>query len=192
MEAATAKRERASQREREEEPEAPAGPQRDSQLIRQAKEESLPEGDVQDALEAFLRAEGDEEEVVPTPLTINLGDDSKPNKIKWVILPVDDTEITRIRENSRTKGSRAQRRRGEGEVDEALVARKIVAKATVDPDLKGLAKKLSLVDPVDALYAYFKKFGKTGLITQISGEVLSISGWDDEAVQAMEVEAAQG
>jgi hypothetical protein len=109
--------------------------------------------------------------------------------VRWVIAPVSDTDITAIRKNSQG-GTRAQRRRGDSEVDEALVSRRLVVKATVEPDPRELARAMKQVDPSDALHLFFAKYGKTGLITQISGEILSLSGWDDEDIQ--EVEAARG
>ena len=164
---------------------------RDSELIRAAATDRLPDDRVQDALDVFMRAEGDNP-TEPQPLKINLGTKDEPNYVKWVVAPIDDSEIQRFREQSRTKGSRAARRRGEGDVDEGLVARKIVARGTVEPDMGKLREKVGAADPADAVYAYFRKFGKTGLITKISGEILTLSGWDDEAVQEMEVEAAKG
>lgn len=166
-------------------------PETPSELIRAAAEgDELSDGAAQDAMELFLGAE--EVEVEPTPLKLNLGTKQTPKYVEWHIVPIEDREITRIRNQARTQGTRAQRRRGEAEVDESLVARRIVAKATVKPDLAVLGKRIHMADPSDVIYAYFKKFGKTGLITQISGEVLSISGWDDDDIQEMEVEAAQG
>lgn len=163
---------------------------RDETLKAAAKGQPLTEPEIADALDFYFAAEADPEvAIVPTPLTLNLGTKEKPRKIRWEVLPVPDTEITRIRRES-VRGTRAQRRRGDAEVDENLVARKIVVLGTVTPDLSTLARRLGVQDPVDALNTYFRKFGKTGLITQISGEILSISGWDDEDVQ--EAEAARG
>lgn len=142
----------------------------------------------QDALEWFLQAD-DSSEVEPKTLKLNMGTTDLPQWINWVIGPVEDTLITKIREQSR-KGTRAQRRRGDAEIDDMLVARRMVVEGTLNPDLRELGKKLKMVDPADAVQAFFQKAGKTGLITQLSGEILSISGWDEEDVQ--EVEAARG
>lgn len=162
----------------------------DQTLKAAAKGQPVTEPEIHDALEYYFAAEADPEtEIVPTPLTLNLGTKDRPKKIRWEILPVPDTEITRIRRES-VRGTRAQRRRGDAEVDENLVARKVVALGTVTPDLTALAGRMRVQDPTDALNAYFRKFGKTGLITQISGEILSISGWDDEDIQ--EAESARG
>lgn len=184
-------------RERNEATGADAEPRKGQDLLRAAtkvdgtKATELKDEEIVAALDHFLATEQDaEEEIEPKALKLNVGTKEKPAWIRWVIVPVDDTEITRMRKNSQA-GTRAQRRRGEAEVDEALVSRKLVVRGTVEPDIGDLARTMdSGPDPADAVHAYFKKFGKTGLITQISGEILSISGWDDEDVQ--EVQAAQG
>jgi hypothetical protein len=169
---------------------------RPADLIAEAAQNGgkMSEDDAADALELFFKAEGEDARADAEPqwLKVNVGTAAEPKRVRWLIQPVDDTEITRIRDGARTKGTRAQRRNGTADVDEGLVARRIVVLGTVTPDFKELAKRLNLVDPADAVSAYFKKFGKTGLITQLSGEILGLSGWDDEAIQEMEVEAAQG
>jgi hypothetical protein len=154
-----------------------------------AKGDRVTPEEVQDALEVFFAEEGDEPEIEPTPLKLNIGTRDKPKWIAWEIVPVDDEEITRLRKESR-KGNRRAKRAGEAEVDDNLVARRIVVKGTVSPDLRELASRLKLVDPADALLKYFRRFGKTGLILQISGEILSISGYDDEDIS--ELDAARG
>lgn len=171
-----------------------AEPRGTKDVLRAAqKDEPVSPEEVQDAVAFFLASEASEEEqpsVEPKTLTLNLGTKEKPRKVRWTVVPVEDTEITRLRRTSQV-GTRQQKRRGEAEVDEAVVARKVVVRGTVDPDPKELARTLGTgPDPADAVHAFFSKYGKTGLITQISGTILSISGWDDEDVQ--EVEAARG
>lgn len=156
------------------------------QVVRAAaRGEKLAEDEVHDALEFFLAQEGEEVEIEPKDLKLNVGTTANPKFIRWVIQPVDDAEIVQIRKRA-TKGSKAARRRGDAEVDENLVARRIVVKGTIEPDIGELAKQLRLVDPADALLTYFRKFGKTGLILQISGEILNISGYDEDDVSEMD------
>lgn len=166
------------------EPELTAG----QAVAKAGRGQKLNDEQAQDALEWFLQAD-DSQEVEPKSLKLNMGNADKPEWISWVIGPVEDTLITKIREQSR-KGTRAQKRRGDAEIDDMLVARRMVVEGTLEPDLRSLAKSLRMADPADAVQAFFKKRGKTGLITQLSGEILSISGWDEEDVQ--EVEAARG
>jgi hypothetical protein len=158
-----------------------------------ARGEQVTEQEIPSALDYYLASEEQAEAepaIEPKELKLNLGTKEKPEFVRWVVVPVEDTVITKFRRESQA-GTRAQKRRGDAEVDEAVVARKIVERATIDPDPRELAKAMDTgPDPKDAIYRFFARKGKTGMITQISGEVLSISGWDDEDVQ--EVEAAQG
>ncbi|MET0604177.1 MAG: hypothetical protein ABW167_19490 [Baekduia sp.] len=186
-----AKRDRREAREVEDDDEPRTG----SRLLRAAQgvnsgKDELSEKEIVGALDYFLATEQDAEVTVePTELKLNVGTKGERKLIRWVIAPVEDTRITAIRKES-VKGTRAQRRSGQAEVDETLVSRKLVVEGTVDPDPRELARTMGLSDTADAIHAFFKRFGKTGLITQISGEILSVSGWDDEDLQ--EVEAARG
>lgn len=157
-----------------------------------AKSEKLEGEEVQDALEVFFAEEGDEDAVdsEPKPLKVNVGSTKKPRYVRFIVNPIDEDVIKDIRKRSRT-GTKAQIRRGEGEVDENLVARRIVAKATVEPDFKALAGRLGIrTGADDAVQAYFRKFKKTGLILGISGEILGLSGYDEDDVS--ELDAAGG
>ena len=160
---------RPSQARAEQPPEEHPGSTRETELLRRAAEEKIQDTEIHDALEVFLAAEG-ETAWEPKELKINVGSEDEPRFVKWVIGPIEDTEINKIREQSPKKGAnRAQRRAGmQGDVDESLVARRIVARATITPDMTGLARQLHMADPSDAVYAYFRKFGKTGLISMIS------------------------
>jgi hypothetical protein len=186
-------RARQARRKKEEEA-AEAGDKSPSELLEAAATgKKLSAEEVHDALELFLA--DDESAVEPKALTLNVGTLKKPKKIRWTIVPIDDQVIAQIRKSSVT-GSRAQRRRGEGDVDDVLVARRIVARATVEPDMKALVEAMnepphpSGPAPEDAILKYFRKFGKTGLIVQISGEILNISGYDEEDIS--ELDAASG
>jgi hypothetical protein len=146
-----------------------------------------------DALDWLMEREADPDRAPePKTLKLNLGTSDEPQWVRWVIVAVEDSKITAIREQSRKGGNRRQRRAGtlDAEIDEMQVARKMVVEGTVEPAMGALAKRLGLIDPADAVYEFFRKAGKTGLITQLSGEILSISGWDDEDLQ--EVDAARG
>lgn len=154
-----------------------------------ARGEKLDPDEIHDAVELFLAEEGEEPEIEPQELKLNLGTRDKPKYVAWTVVPVDDEEIVQIRKRS-SKGNRARRRAGEADIDENLVARRIVVKGTVNPDLAELGKSMRLADPADALLAYFRRFGKTGLILQISGEILNISGYDEDDIS--ELDAALG
>jgi hypothetical protein len=191
LEAQVAERQR-RRREKEQAAGAPDGPPREGKelLVAAAKEKPLQPEELVSATDYFLAtAEDAEVKVEPKELKLNVGTKEKPAWVRWAIMPVEDTEITKIRKSALV-GTRAQRRKGDAEADEALVSRRLVVRGTVDPDPAELARTMQLVDPADAVQRFFARYGKTGLITQISGEILSISGWDDEDIQ--EVEAARG
>lgn len=155
-------------------------------LIRAAADgEELSEGEKLDALEWLLSADEDSFTHV---IEVNVGSPTKEKWINWEIRPVDLDTLRRIRKASQG-GSRAQQRRAQqtGEMDEVEVNLRIVVEGTVYPDLRSVANDLRLVDPADALKRKFAH--KPGLLGQISGEIMSISGYDDEDVR--EVEAAK-
>lgn len=152
--------------------------------------ETLSEDEQADALEWFLSPESED---VTDDIELNVGTARKPKWIKWTIQTVDRDELRRIRRQSREQGNRRERRRaaaiGQGtELDADAANLRIVVEGTVYPDLRAAAKQMNLVDPADAVRRRFRK--KPGLIDQIAGEVMSLSGYDDEDVR--EVQAARG
>lgn len=138
----------------------------------------------QDALEWFL---SDEDQDFTTELNLNVGSPANPKWVKWEIKTVDMDTLRRIRRQSQA-GSRAQRRGAQaGEIDEVEANLRIVLEGTVSPDIYAAAKQKGDVDPAETLKRRFSH--KPGLIGQISGEIMSISGYDDEDVR--EVDAAK-
>lgn len=139
----------------------------------------------EDALEWFLSAE---EEDFTQELKLNVGSPNAPKWIVWEIKTVDLDTLRRIRRQS-TPSSRQQRRSGAqtGELDEVEANLRIVLEGTASPDIRAIAQQKGDVDPADTLKRRFRH--KPGLIGQISGEIMSISGYDDDDVR--EVDAAK-
>lgn len=146
--------------------------------------DKLTSGEQTDALEWFL---SDETEVVTDTIELNVRTRRNPNWIKWTIQAVDRDELRRIRRQSQQSGRRA-RITGNSDFDSDNANLQIVLLGTVYPDLRAAAKRLGLVDPADAVRRKFRM--KPGLIDQIAGDIMSLSGYDDEDVR--EVEAARG
>jgi hypothetical protein len=131
--------------------------------------------------------EDDETIEGPPPLTaieLNVGTAESPKWVEWKIRPLDMDTIDAIRQRARG-GSRTARRRGEiGEVNEMRAALGMVVAATIDPNLAEIARKKSdtgsryAVSPEEVLKHRFRD--KPGLILQISGKVMEVSGYDDE------------
>jgi hypothetical protein len=185
-----------------------AARQREEQLIRRLEEDDRPPAEGLDAVEAAANAAlghgklKPEEQVEalewflsPTDDTdlshtfeINVGSPTQPKWTKWTIKPVDMEKLRKIRRQSQQTGNRRERRSGSGEFDEMTANVQIVVEATVYPDLRDAARTLGIVDPATAVRTRFSH--KPGLLTQIAGEVMSLSGYDDEDVR--EVDAARG
>lgn len=156
-------------------------------LIRKAaSSEELDETEQTDALEWFL---SDEEDLVPEDIEINVGSRSRPNWIKWAIIPVDQDVLRNIRRQATAKQSGRRGRAADSEVDEGTASAKVVVAGTAHPDLKAAAKQKNFADPSDAVKERFQR--KPGLIVQISGQIMDISGYDEEDVRT-EPEAASG
>lgn len=107
-----------------------------------------------------------------------------PRWMKWVVRPIGEDVIDAARKMSE-RPRRGRRRRGAPDIDtdNAMVAARIVAAATVEPDPAEIAQRLNIADPALAIRRRFDRLGKGGLVTQISGRVLSISGYDEDDVR---------
>lgn len=168
------------------EKEANAGSEAQSQTaavrkVADGKEDASDE-ELLDATAWFLSEEEDEE--VEQEISVNLGTNSRPKKLAWVIKPVDAAVLRRARTEARM-GTRAQKRAGTAEMDDAEFHKRVVLAGSVEPDLLALTGG-NREKALDRLERKFKV--KPLLITQISNEIVSLSGLDDEDIQ--EVEAA--
>lgn len=141
---------------------------------------AMSDGERHDAMQWFLSTDSVD---ISHTFQINVGSVESKHWIDWTVGPVDLDQLRRIRQQS-SGSSRAQRRSGSGDFDEVQANLQIVVEGTLKPDLKDIAGKLSLADPRDALRRKFAH--KPGLLTQIAGEVMSISGYDDEDVREVQ------
>lgn len=150
--------------------------------------------EVEDALAWFLEEGGDERPTESDDFHLNFGgpvdDDGNgldatnpPVWVPWSITGLDDKVIDDARKAS-TRGNRNQKRRGDGEVDETEVARRLVFAGTVSPDVPAYGKRRQLVDPADVVRSMFKR--KPGLVLQVSGRILNFSGYDENDVREVE------
>lgn len=157
---------------------------------------------VANALAFFLEEGGDQRPAETDEFTLNFGGpvdddgngldkDNPPVWVPWEIGGLDDGALDQARKQS-TKGNRSQKRRGDGEVDETEVARRIVFAGTLSPDISAYGKQKGMVDPADAVRSMFQR--KPGLVVQISGRILNFSGYDENDLRERderEVEAGK-
>lgn len=145
--------------------------------------ERLSPEEQQDALQWFLR---DEPEQAIKTIEVNVGTDNKENAewIPWTIRAIDDVTLRRIRQQA---GS-SRRDRRTGDMDEGYANAAIVVAGTEDPDLLAAAQQKGIENPVAAVRNRFAY--KPGLVGQIAGEIMSISGFDDEDLRDAAAEVA--
>ena len=144
--------------------------------------EQVSEQTQQSALDWFVSSEplGGPEGDYAT-VQVNVGGQTDDNKklIDWVLRPIalDTLRAIRKRANSTREA------RQSGVTDEFRVNLEIVAACTVQPNLREAAQSMknSGGDPAEALRIRFMT--RPGLVQQLSGKILAISGFDDEDVQ---------
>lgn len=163
--------------------------------VKKAAQTSNLTQDEQDTALAWLLSDESDAATVTKNLRLNVGSSKNPQWIPWTIRSTD-REVLRSLQRS-TGGSRAARRAGTAEIDPGEANLKIVAHATVNPDLAAAAKAKGIQDAPDPLYAPMQVLrwrfrDKPGLIDQIAGFVMEASGYDDEDVQESEEVVAAG
>lgn len=154
---------------------------------------TLPPEAQQDALEWFL---SDEEMPMNKTINVNIGTPDSPRLVAWTIKAIDGEQIKHARKMAEEGGSRASRRRQTGavvEVDAQEANARIVVAGTEYPDLREVAQvkqqragfQERRPDP-DAPAVEVLKWRlrhKPGLIDQLAGEILALSGYDDDDIQ---------
>jgi hypothetical protein len=136
-----------------------------------------------DAVQWFLEDDPDEAPA-QRKLEIDVSTDpDHPKIITWVIQALERETIQEIRNKARKEsfGRKARRQGAEGEPDVALANARIVAQGTVYPNLKDPKVRGVFADPADALKHRFRN--KAGIIDQLAGHVIEVSGYDDESVK---------
>lgn len=151
-----------------------------------------------DALDWFLSDESEDEAIPAYPFDINVS--TKPgeeNLIRWVVRPVMSTRIDELRRAHQSQAgvNRQQRRRGQTapEIDVARFNAALVFEATLEPDMQEVLTRKRTKEGVTGTDVVMWRFRhKPLLIDQIAGEILRISGADeDDLREAREVMAAK-
>lgn len=152
---------------------------------------SKDEDDVQAVTEWLL---SDNAEVNSRKLTVVAGgSDEKPIIVDWYITAINIDVIRSAEREASGAGQGRGARRGQPQYDELAANLRIVAESTwsivakgapSDPNqsIKNLAKSRGLRDPTTWLQMKFRH--KPGLIAQVAGEVMALSGFDKDDVRA--------
>jgi hypothetical protein len=143
-----------------------------------------------DALE-WLLDDGESEQIDALQTwEINLGSDDLPKMAQWTVRPITSDEMTFLRQQGRKEAgvNRQARRAGqEPEIDASMLNLRMVALATIEPDLqhaakvKGVAAADPLHGPVMLLRSKFAR--RPGLVDQIAGKIMLFSGYDEADVR---------
>jgi hypothetical protein len=126
-------------------------------------------------------------------LVINVGSREAPKKIPWTVQSLQRDAIAKIREA--VDGSRERRRSANqlgilGDPEAAFRGNlRLVLEGTVEPDIKALAAQKN-TPPEWFLRGAFAQKG--GLIDYLAGEILSLSGFDEDDVEDAVVVRAAG
>lgn len=146
---------------------------------------SADEADLETITEWLL---SDQTEVNTRRLRIRLGgSDEQPLFAAWFIQAIGIDTI-RSAEREAAGANRAQRRGQQQQYDELKANLRIVAVGTAavgapnGPTLVALAQQKGLRDPVTLIEQKFVK--RPGLIAQIAGEIMALSGFDADDVRA--------
>jgi hypothetical protein len=162
-------------------------------VVREAAQENVPHRDdderIQSATDFLLSAFHDERREITQTLIINVGGVGNDRKeVSWTIKALPGPLVRKIREDSEAVVRRAGGT-GAGVVSSSFQAAvRYLIEASVDPNLKQLARQTGIADPAAFLEEALNL--KQGLIEQISGKILALSGYDADDVQdAIEIRA---
>jgi hypothetical protein len=145
-----------------------------------------------EALDWFLSEDPRDAGVGMEDVKINIGTSTRPRYTSWTICTVDAEALNHIRQPpQRSRASRRAEAAGEMPQQEAsLVNAKIVLAGTLKPDMREAARRRGLltgqeVDPSKACLELLRwRFrNKPGLVDQLAGEILALSGYDEEDVK---------
>lgn len=143
------------------------------------------------ALDWLLQADPDPGELETKVLELNFGTQDRPEPKLWEIRPVPLDEMRRIRNKARN--SRTARKTGQ--IDETRMNLEVIVAGTKTPDVRKAAEMAMQAgngtgDAAEILRARFQS--KPGYIAQISAEIMTLSGFDDDDVTEREMVEASG
>ena len=129
------------------------------------------------ALDWFLSEEPEEDVEQTHTIELNVGVGDSEKWITWIVRPIDSDELRRIQRQTATL-----RRRGRQDdlaIDQ-LGNLKVIIAGSVEPDIQDIADKQGKQAEAVLLKRFVKK---PGLIAQLAGQIMALSGFDDEDVR---------
>jgi hypothetical protein len=149
-------------------------------VVRQAAEnpDELTPEQIVDAMDFLLDDDPANEQPLEDTIELNVGTPARPVWMKWKIRAIAEDTLAQINRMGAAAANRQARRRGQqAQGDSTMTNARIVAAGTVEPDLVQACRERGIADPAILVRLQFKR--KPGLLLQLSGEVLSLSGFDD-------------
>jgi hypothetical protein len=123
-------------------------------------------------------------EVITRKLRVRIGGSDEDPRFASFIVGAISMDTIRLAERDASGANRAQRRGGTGnqKYDEQRANLRVIVEATLKPDLKEISGAKGVADPTELLQKRLSH--RPGVIAQIAGQVMAISGFDDNDVVA--------
>ena len=142
-----------------------------------AADKPVSQGEATSALEWFLSEEPEEDEEQTHTIELNVGVGDQEHWIRWIVRPIDSDELRRIQRQ--TSVLRRRGRQDDLAIDQ-LGNLKVIIAGSVDPDIQTLADSKGKAPEAILLSRFVKK---PGLIAQLAGQIMALSGFDDEDIR---------
>lgn len=133
------------------------------------------EADLRDAT-AWFMSEKDANVKATKTIEVDVGA-TEEHLVRWRVQAISRERIRQIRNTSRIKRGRGMT----DDVNDVKANLLIATEGTIEPDLVAIAKEVGAPEPsvvLDKRMAH-----KPGLIDQIAGTVLEVSGYDDDDIR---------
>lgn len=142
-----------------------------------AADKPVNQAEASSALEWFLSEEPEEDEEQTHTIELNVGVGDQEHWITWIVRPIDSDELRRIQRQ--TANLRRRGRQDDLAIDQ-LGNLKVIIAGSVEPDITAIADQKGKQPEAVLLHRFVKK---PGLIAQLAGQIMSLSGFDDEDVR---------
>lgn len=142
-----------------------------------AKGKSITEPEAISATDWFLAEEQEDDTVDEThSIDLNVGVDEE-KWITWIARPIDSDELRRIQRQSAVMRKRSKQ--DDLAIDQIGNIR-VIIEGSVEPDIRAIAEQRGEV-PEAVVLKRFKR--KPGLIAQLAGRIMALSGFDDDDIR---------